>query len=84
MDRLICAEFSKSEGGTFIIEGELIKREDGMEFLDISSATTYINCEGYEFLYSLPMIYIVGSMEKFRVILQEELSPLKFKLTRTN
>lgn len=83
MDRLICAEFSKSEGGTFIIEGELIRREDGMEFLDISSATTYINCEGYEFLYSLPMIYIVGTMEKFRVILQEELSPLKFWVTRT-
>lgn len=82
MDRLICAEFSKSEGGTFIIEGELISRE-GVEFLDISSATTYINCEGYEFLYSLPMIYIVGTMEKFRVILQEELSPLKFRLTRT-
>lgn len=82
MNKLICAEFSKSEGGTFIIEGELISRE-GVEFLDISSATTYINCEGYEFLYSLPMIYIVGTMEKFRVILQEELSPLKFRLTRT-
>lgn len=83
MNKLICAEFSKSEGGTFIIEGELIRREDGMEFLDISSATRYINCEGYEFLYSLPMIYIVGSIEKFQIILQDELSPLKFWVTRT-
>ena len=83
MNRLICAEFPKEGGGTFIIEGELIRREDGMEFLDLTSTKYITYIDGYKFIMSTPTIYIVRSEEKFQVMLVEELAPSKFWVTRT-
>lgn len=83
MNRLVDVEFPTKGKDTFIIEGELIEREDHMEFLDISSAKFMAYLDEYKFLFSMPMVYVIRSTEKFQVILQEELSPLKFWVTRT-